>query len=64
MSSLLAIDFWISLGTVGGSLLLLIYEAGACGLIIIVVGNGHGDPSSNPGRGFYISHSANTLWEQ
>ena len=23
---------------------------GACGVIVIVVGNGHGDTSSNPGR--------------
>ena len=23
---------------------------GACGVMVIVVGNGHGDTSSNPGR--------------
>ena len=23
---------------------------GACGVVVIVVGNGHGDTSSNPGR--------------
>ena len=25
-------------------------EQGACGVMVIVVGNGHGDTSSNPGR--------------
>ena len=25
-------------------------NVGACGVMVIVVGNGHGDPSSNPGR--------------
>ena len=25
-------------------------QGGACGVIVIVVGNGHGDTSSNPGR--------------
>ena len=28
---------------------------GACGVMVIVVGNGHSDPSSNPGRGFNIT---------
>ena len=23
---------------------------GACGIMVIIVGNGHGDTSSNPGR--------------
>ena len=32
----------------------------ACGVMVIVVGNGHGDTSSNPGRDC-ISHSTNTL---
>ena len=32
---------------------------GACGVMVNVVGNGHGDMSSNPGPG--ISHSTNTL---
>ena len=27
-----------------------IFDGGACGVIVIVVGNGHGDTSSNPGR--------------
>ena len=26
------------------------YMGGACGVMVIVVGNGHGDTSSNPGR--------------
>ena len=29
--------------------------------MVILVGNGHGDTSSNPGRAFSISHSTNTL---
>ena len=32
-------------------------NGGARGVMVIVVGNGHGDSSSNPG----ISHSTNTL---
>ena len=32
------------------SLLLDILGGGACGVMVIVVGNGHGDTSSNPGR--------------
>ena len=27
------------------------YGGGACGVMVIVVGNGYGDTSSNPGRG-------------
>ena len=27
-----------------------VFFGGACGIIVIVVGNGHGDTSSNPGR--------------
>ena len=34
---------------------------GACGVMVIVVGNGHGDTSSNPGQTDCISHSTNTL---
>ena len=26
-------------------------NSGACAATVIVMGNGHGDPSSNPGRG-------------
>ena len=26
-----------------------VYDAGARGVMVIFVGNGHGDPSSNPG---------------
>ena len=26
------------------------WSGGACGVVVIVVGNGHGDTSSNPGR--------------
>ena len=26
------------------------HSGGACGVMVIVVGNGHGDTSSNPGR--------------
>ena len=32
-----------------------------CGVMVIVVGNGHGDSSSNPGKNDWISHSTNTL---
>ena len=28
----------------------ILYFGGACGVMVIVVGNGHGDTSSNPGR--------------
>ena len=28
------------------------YKRGACGVMVIVAGNGHGDSSSNPGRGW------------
>ena len=31
--------------------------------MVIVVGNGHGDTSSNLDEIDYISHSTNTLWE-
>ena len=34
---------------------------GACGVMIIVVGNGHSDTSSNSGQDDCISHSTNTL---
>ena len=30
-------------------------------VMVIVVGNGHGDMSSNPGRDIAFSHSTNTL---
>ena len=33
----------------------------ALGVIVIVSGNGHGEPSSNLNRAVCISHSANTL---
>ena len=33
-------------------------SGGACSVMVIVVGNGHGDTISNPGRGC-ISHSTN-----
>ena len=26
-------------------------NGGACGVMVIIVGNGHGNTSSNPGRG-------------
>ena len=29
---------------------LIIKNTGACGVMVMVVGNGHGDTSSNPGR--------------
>ena len=32
-----------------------------CGVMYIVVGNGHGDPRSNSGQGSCNSHSANTF---
>ena len=28
-------------------------KGGARGVTVTVVGNGHGDPSSNPGRGYF-----------
>ena len=31
------------------------------GVMVIIVGNGHGDTSSNPGETDCISHSTNTL---
>ena len=34
-------------------LLLVTYMGGACGVMVIVVGNGHGDTSSNPGRDWF-----------
>ena len=37
-----------------------IYNSNACGVMVIVIGNGHSDTSSNPGRDC-ISHSTNTL---
>ena len=39
-------------------------NGGARGVVVIVVGNGHGDTSSNPGRDwlhFTNTHSTNTL---
>ena len=38
-----------------------IYKGGARGVMVIVVGNGHGDTSLNPGRDCCVSHSTNTL---
>ena len=38
---------------------LLCVNGGARGVVVIAVGNEHGDTSSNPGRDF--SHSTNTL---
>ena len=35
------------------------FDGGARGVVVIAVGNEHGDTSSNPGRDF--SHSTNTL---
>ena len=35
-------------------------DGGARGVMVIIVGNGHGDASSNPGRDC-ISHRTNTL---
>ena len=34
---------------------------GACGVMVIVEGNGHGEPSSNQGRSCCISQCVNTL---
>ena len=34
---------------------------GARGVMVIVVGNGHGDTSSNPGQDNCILHNTNTL---
>ena len=36
-------------------------KRGARGVMVIVVGNGHGDTSSNTGHTDCISHSTNTL---
>ena len=38
-----------------------IFRGGARGVMVIVVGNGHGDTSSNQGETDGISHSTNTL---
>ena len=37
------------------------FFGGACGVMVIVVGNGHGESSSNPDETNCISHSINTL---
>ena len=34
---------------------------GARGIMVIIVGNGHGDTSSNPDEADCISHNTNTL---
>ena len=36
-------------------------NGGARGVMVIIVGNGHSDTSSNPGRVIAFSHSTNTL---
>ena len=33
-------------------------SGGACGVMVIVIGNGHGDTSSNPGREWLHFHIA------
>ena len=38
-----------------------IWFGGACGAMVTIVGNGHGDMSSNPNDTDCISHSTNTL---
>ena len=38
---------WFS---VGSGRFYMEVNGGACGVMVIVVGNGHGDKSSNPGR--------------
>ena len=40
---------------------IVLTKGGACGVIVIVIGNGHGDMSSNPGLANCISHHTNTL---
>ena len=35
-----------------------LYLGGACGVMVIVVGNGHGDMSSNPGKRLTAFHIA------
>ena len=37
---------------------------GACDIMIIIIGNGHGDMSSNLDKADCISHSTNTLGER
>ena len=37
------------------------YIVGANGVMVVIVRNGHGDSSSNPGEAISISHSANIL---
>ena len=34
---------------------------GTHGVMVIVIGNGHGEQSSNPEQGCFISYSPNTL---
>ena len=31
-------------------IIIMLTLGGACGVMVIIVGNGHGDTSSNPGR--------------
>ena len=44
----IGIVIWNS--TIVYKLFLLDGNGGACGVMVIIVGNGHGDTSSNPGR--------------
>ena len=37
------------------------YTKGSYGEMVIIIGNGHGDTSSNPGRDWLQFHSTNTL---
>ena len=38
-----------------------IRKGGGRGVMVIVVGNEHGDRSSNPGQVYWVSYSINTL---
>ena len=44
-------------------LYVMFFPGGACGVMVIVVGNGHGDTSSNPG-GEWLHFTLGKVWIQ
>ena len=42
-------NYWFTTADFGGKLITLSYYGGARGVVVVVVGNGHGDTSSKPG---------------
>ena len=61
------VKIWICMPCLWQCLVLKIQQlldplyGGARGVMVIIVGNGHGDTSSNPGQANCTSHSTNTL---